>query len=468
MSTRSSWGSRSCPLPPPTPSFHDAPPSSASSLGPRAIVGASSLANFGKGTENQDSFISSTNSSGSKAFVGVFDGHGEKGSRLSQFAKHALAKNLFNHDKLHSHPKAALDHAYSDTQHQLSMACRSDAEFSGTTAVSAYQHRDHLFVANVGDSRAVLGRCNTANSTREGAGLVAIDLTSDQKPCRADEKKRIQEQGGRVEQGMMPVQNMYGGLSFMRVGPERVMDKSGMGGLAMSRALGDLHLHPYVISQPEVSEKKLDKKDKLLILGSDGVWDHISSQEAVNIAGRHSDPQAAAREITAAAKQRWNAETQGCLSDDITAVVMRLDHPSRKEKDGKARPLEGGDPRARPSSGRSGRSHSISSSVGSLDVGSMGRRYGGHHRHPGHAPSDRSYDRGDRGSERSQSVPSVPWDKPTSLGGNGRSPSRMERMETVPEWRRSTSQPVGSQSFMASQQVPSHLLPPAGQRRRKE
>ncbi|CAE7828279.1 PUS1, partial [Symbiodinium sp. CCMP2456] len=89
---------------------------------------------------------------------------------------------------------------------------------------------------------------------------------------------------------------------------------------------GDLSMHPFVIAEPEVSERMLSAKDKVLILGSDGVWDRLNSQEAVDIAARHTDPNAAAREIASIARQRWHAETQGQLSDDITAVVMHLDH----------------------------------------------------------------------------------------------------------------------------------------------
>lgn len=115
-----------------------------------------------------------------------------------------------------------------------------------------------------------------------------------------------------------------GGVRWIRAGPERVMDKQGMGGLAMSRSLGDLRLHPYVISQPEVVERKLDSRDKVLVLASDGVWDHVSSQEAVDIAGKFDDPKAAAREITGIARHRWQIATEGQMSDDITAVVVRL------------------------------------------------------------------------------------------------------------------------------------------------
>lgn len=305
-------------MPPPTPGSQRS--SSASFPRTKAQLGSHTLQSFGKGTnENQDTYVVSSN--GSKFLAGVFDGHGEKGKRISEFAKNSLQKNLFAHKDLHSNPRFALESAYRDTQNQIERTHGGDAAESGTTAVACYQHRNKLLIANVGDSRAVLGRCDTARK-----GFRAVELTSDQKPSRPDEKQRIVAAGGKVDQMSFPVWNPGGGLRLMRGGPERVMDSSGFGGLAMSRSLGDLSLHPYVTAQPEVSERKLDHRDRFLVLGTDGVWDQMSSQEAVDIASRISDPANAAREITNQARRRWQSETEGLLSDDITAVVVRLDH----------------------------------------------------------------------------------------------------------------------------------------------
>lgn len=292
--------------------------------GPKAVVGAWSVPNFGKGDENQDAFVTSCSENGTKCFVGVFDGHGDQGKRMSHFAKQALSKSLFSNTDLHTEPVAAIQAAFRDTQEKIEKEHRHQAELSGTTAITAYQHRNRLVVANVGDSRAVLGRCSTpARQT-----VSAVDLSNDQKPARPDERQRILAAGGTVDQMAIPIVQR-GGVRWIRAGPERVMDKQGMGGLAMSRSLGDLRLHPYVSSQPEVVERKLDSRDKVLVLASDGVWDHVTSQEAVEIAGRVDDPKAAAREITGIARQRWQIATDGQMSDDITAVVVRLNGDSQ-------------------------------------------------------------------------------------------------------------------------------------------
>mmetsp|Transcript_71968 Transcript_71968/g.153908 ORF Transcript_71968/g.153908 Transcript_71968/m.153908 type:complete len:460 (+) Transcript_71968:156-1535(+) len=324
--TATGWGGIEGLAPPSTPAEHRR---AGSSTGPRARVGVATVCNVGKGTENQDTFVTSSSSSGSRCFVGVFDGHGERGKNMSEFSRNALTRNFFNAKDHHTNPRTALESAYLDTQSQIERTHGHEAAFSGTTAVSAYQHGDQLLVANVGDSRAVLGVCDTGRGEggRQSPGnLTAVELSNDHKPGRSDERQRIQESGGTVQQRSFPVHSPGGGLRFVKMGPERVMDRTGLGGLAMSRSLGDLSFRPYVSAQPELLERQLNHKDKVLILGSDGVWDHISSQEAVNIAGRQRDPAVAAREIASLAQKRWQVETDGQLSDDITTVVVNLDH----------------------------------------------------------------------------------------------------------------------------------------------
>jgi protein phosphatase 2C len=51
-----------------------------------------------------------------------------------------------------------------------------------------------------------------------------------------------------------------------------------MGVLAMSRAIGDHGLRPYVISEPEVSVVSRTEDDEFLLLSSDGLWDVMNNQ----------------------------------------------------------------------------------------------------------------------------------------------------------------------------------------------
>ncbi|KAI5321873.1 hypothetical protein L3X38_030945 [Prunus dulcis] len=127
-----------------------------------------------------------------------------------------------------------------------------ESDAVGSTAVVAVVTPDKIVVANCGDSRAVLCRNGKA-----------FPLSVDHKPDRPDELKRIEAAGGRV---------------IYWDGP-RVL-----GVLAMSRAIGDNYLKPYVSCEPEVTITDRTAEDECLILASDGLWDVVSNDTACGVA----------------------------------------------------------------------------------------------------------------------------------------------------------------------------------------
>lgn len=75
---------------------------------------------------------------------------------------------------------------------------------------------------------------------------------------REDEEVRIKELGGRV----------------IFWGRWRVQ-----GVLAVSRAIGDVNLKPYVTCDPEITLHTITPDDQYIILASDGLWDVMSNEE---------------------------------------------------------------------------------------------------------------------------------------------------------------------------------------------
>jgi serine/threonine protein phosphatase PrpC len=88
-----------------------------------------------------------------------------------------------------------------------------------------------------------------------------------------------------------------------------------------------LNLKPAgITADPEVKMQTIGPKDKFVILASDGVWDFVSNQEAVDIARRYPDPREASADIVKVARQRWKTQGGGGYIDDVTALVAKL-HP---------------------------------------------------------------------------------------------------------------------------------------------
>jgi len=134
----------------------------------------------------------------------------------------------------------------------------------GCTAVVCCIRHGELIVANAGDCRAVLCR-----------GGQAVNLSEDHKPDLPRESIRITRAGGWVEA------EHYGRVTVHRVN----------GDLSLSRAIGDLEykqnkgLPPggqLIIATPDVWTFQRDADDEFMVIACDGVWDVISSQEAVD------------------------------------------------------------------------------------------------------------------------------------------------------------------------------------------
>ena len=59
--------------------------------------------------------------------------------------------------------------------------------------------------------------------------------------------------------------------------------------MAVARTLGDLHGHKIgVSSEPEIEVWDIDPNDVFVVIGSDGVWDVISSAESVGFISKYS------------------------------------------------------------------------------------------------------------------------------------------------------------------------------------
>ncbi|XP_058115263.1 probable protein phosphatase 2C 6 isoform X2 [Magnolia sinica] len=248
-------------------------------------------------------------------FFGVYDGHG--GSQVARFcAEHIHEAVAAEWDRGNgeegwcSRWKEAFSNGFERVDGDVNVETVA-TEMVGSTAVVVVVSGCQIIASNCGDSRAVLCRGNQT-----------IPLTIDHKPDREDELLRIESGGGRV-------------ISWN--GP-RVF-----GVLAMSRAIGDRYLRPWIIAVPEVTFTTRSEEDECLIVASDGLWDVMSNDEVGEVARlvlrRHrrsgpaddrSSPAQATAEHLAELAYRKNS------SDNISIIVVDL-KPKRKRQQKQAR-----------------------------------------------------------------------------------------------------------------------------------
>ncbi|PIA44256.1 hypothetical protein AQUCO_01700094v1 [Aquilegia coerulea] len=227
-----------------------------------------------------------------QAFFGVFDGHG--GRAAVDFVTENLGKKIV----------AALREV-EETQDQSREAIKkgylaTDKEFlsqdvsSGACAATVLVKDGELYIANVGDCRVVL--------SRKG---IATALTSDHRLDREDERSRIDSLGGYVncQNGVWRVQ----------------------GSLAVSRAIGDLNLKQWVVSEPEIKKLEITSDCEFLVLASDGLWDKVSNQEAVEIVSKHKNSIESCKKLVDISSSRGN-------KDDISVMVIDLQNFKRHKE----------------------------------------------------------------------------------------------------------------------------------------
>ena len=260
---------------------------------------------------NQDDY--SVLIDGRQVLLGVFDGHGPFGHNVSNFIHTLLPKLVSKHDSFSTNPLNSFVPSFDKCQKSLEMHCEHpeavyDCVLSGSTASLILIKEEKIYTAHVGDSRAVLSR-KTATGGRE-----AIVLAPDHKPNLPEEKARIESRNGEVKKLPNDI-------------PFRVFIRNrDFPGLAMSRSIGDMLSRDLgVISEPTVSEHDLTEQDEFVLLCSDGVWEFITNEDAINFVGNMGRTKVveAAEYLAKKAWGRW-IQHEGDVVDDITVMIAYL------------------------------------------------------------------------------------------------------------------------------------------------
>lgn len=253
----------------------------------------------------------------------VFDGHGECGAETAFFCKSKLPQVLAEDaGALRADPPAAIHDALIKVNSQLHESLFDDS-LSGTTACVVYVNGSELVVSNVGDSRCVL-------AVKNGGGVKAKDLSWDQTPFVDSEVERVEQAGARVltlgqMEGDKPLGKIWTNEMECDGDPPRLWVKDGFyPGTAFTRSLGDSIAKSIgVTADSEDIVHKLGADDAFVVLATDGVWEFISSQRAVEMVDKHGENlMGAATALCAESYRLWLSEEK--RTDDITVCVMKF------------------------------------------------------------------------------------------------------------------------------------------------
>ncbi|XP_057964289.1 probable protein phosphatase 2C 63 [Malania oleifera] len=285
----------------------------------------------------------------STTYVGVYDGHG--GPEASRF----ITRHLFPFIHKFASEEGGLSaevirKAFGATEEEFyhmvrtSWPARPQIASVGSCCLVGAISNGVLYVANLGDSRAVLGRRAAAGWL--GKPVVAERLSTDHNVA--------------VEEVRKEVEALHPDDSHIVVHTRGVWRIKGI--IQVSRSIGDIYLkkpefnrdplfqqfgspiplkRPAMTAEPSILIRKLRKQDLFLIFASDGLWEQLSDETAVEIVFKNPRVGIAKRLVRTALQEaarkremryedikRIGKGVRRHFHDDITVIVMYLDHPA--------------------------------------------------------------------------------------------------------------------------------------------
>ena len=267
----------------------------------------------------------------------VFDGHGAKGHDVAQEVLYSMHHELersiqdllanssetlaASFHMVNEHLKALCDYNDATGKAGPKATDNIDALDSGATALVVFMSEDQLFVAGAGDTRCVL-------ATTHADGLVAVPLSVDHKVDLAAEQHRLEQAGAWVRPEIREEDEYEPARLYQNQGSHPRDKPKGGPGLCVSRCLGDLPAGLCgLIPTPQVTTHSIGTEDLFMIIASDGVWEFIDNEEAVQIVKSIYDKGGSADQATrfliAKAAMCWHHFEDG-YRDDITAIVVYL------------------------------------------------------------------------------------------------------------------------------------------------
>ncbi|XP_051146633.1 probable protein phosphatase 2C 63 [Andrographis paniculata] len=280
----------------------------------------------------------------SATYVGVYDGHG--GPEAARFVNQHLFPYILKFSTEEGELSAeVINKAFKATEEDFthlvkkSLPVKPQIASVGSCCLFGAISNGVLHVANLGDSRAVLGRRGIAGAKK----VVAERLSTDHNVS--------------IEKVRKEVEALHPDDSPVVVYCQGVWRIKGI--IQVSRSIGDIYLkrpdfqrdpifqhhvnfipmkRPLLTAEPSIITRQLQPQDLFIIFATDGLWEQLSDEEAVQMVSKNPRAGIAKRLVTAAlqkaAKKREmrykdikkiERGVRRHFHDDITVVVIYLD-----------------------------------------------------------------------------------------------------------------------------------------------
>ena len=208
------------------------------------------------------------------SLFGIFDGHG--GTDVVKFVKSRLPQliKIYLNDLFPV--EIAFKNAFKKVDEELKFF---DSEYIGTTATLILIKDNKIYCANVGDSKAYIIYDKAYKQ-----------ISNDHKCTNEDERKRINEIGGKI------IKNRV------------------MGQLILTRTLGDLYVKQFgVINTPDINVYDINETINYVIIASDGVWDVVDLDTITNMGKAGKNVGEFCKDIVKLALNKGTKDNVSCI-----------------------------------------------------------------------------------------------------------------------------------------------------------
>ena len=233
------------------------------------------------------------------SYFSIFDGHG--GEECSEFLKDNYLKYLVDNKNFPYDIKQSMIEAFKDIEEEFfKLKCKDtleESDKSGSCALVAVIFDNKIYIANIGDSRAIM-------SINEGTKIK--QLTVDHKPDNLIEFERAMKNGSKIylDDNDDPDRDVSK-IKFIKdkhdlekkkeLKQHSVEDKIFRvypSDLAVMRTVGDIKAKKKefggnpgtIINYPDIFVIDINSNDDFIVMGCDGIFDDLSNQEIIDAA----------------------------------------------------------------------------------------------------------------------------------------------------------------------------------------